>query len=341
MPVSVIIPAYNAEQWIAETINSVLKQTYQDVDIVLVDDGSTDSTVEVAEQALRRGRLSYRVLNQSNKGAAEARNRGWQSARAQWVQFLDADDLLEPRKIELQIAQVLTRRPVDVVYSDWQKLVWSGGVWRGEDEIRTPVIGPNALADILSERHFLQLSSLMFKTSTLDIVGGFDKSHEPIEDVGLCVKIAMAGGVFLRAESSGPMSWYRDRPSSLSKSNQERFIESCIKNAKLAEQYVDNDPNYSSQIDQAIVDIYYSGARYFAGRDWERFEEIVADIERLQPIFVPKVPAPLKLLSRIAGYRWAERLAVFYRTGKLIGTDLWDTYGTIRRKAQPDHKSRR
>ena len=323
MLVSVVIPAYNAEQWIAETVKSVLQQTYKDLDIVLVDDGSTDRTVEVAEEVLRRGNFSYRVLNQSNKGAAEARNRGWQAARTQWVQFLDADDLLEPRKIELQIAQVLRHRPVDVVYSDWQKLVWHGGAWRGEDKIRAPVIGPNALADILSDKHFLQLSCQIFKVSVLDNVGGFDQSHEPIEDVGLCVKIAMTGGVFVKAESSGPMSWYRDRPQSLSKSNQQRFIESCIKNAKLAELYVEQNPNYSSQINQAIVDVYYSGARYFAGQNWERFEEIVADIERIQPTFVPKVPTQIKVLSRIAGYRRAERLAVLYRTGKLIGANLW------------------
>jgi len=321
MLASVVIPAYNAEEWISETLKSVLAQTHEDLEIVLVDDGSTDRTVEIAEESLRRGRFPYRILDQPNKGAAEARNRGWQAARGSWIQFLDADDLLDPQKVELQITQCLACA-ADVVYSDWQKLVLSGGAWTGDD-LRAPVIGPDALADVLSDRNFLQLGSQIFRANILDLVGGFDRSHEPVEDVGLCVKIAMAGGVFVKARSNGPIAWYRDRPRSLSKSNQRRFVESCIKNAKLAEQYVRENSNYSARTVEAIVDGYYFGARYFAEHDWSRFEEIVRDIEALQPAFVPKTPIRLKVLSRIAGYRKAERFALLYRRGKSLGTNVW------------------
>jgi glycosyltransferase involved in cell wall biosynthesis len=323
MLVSVVIPAYNSEKWVSETIDSVLRQTYDDLEIVLVDDGSTDRTAKVAAESLQRGRFPHRILSQPNAGAAGARNRGWQAARGLWIQFLDADDLLEPQKIELQVARTLD---TEVVYSDWQKLVWSGGAWRGDD-FRTPIIRSDALADILSDRNFLQLGSLLFKTSVLDAVGGFDQSHEPIEDVGMCVKIALAGGKFVKVHSNGPMSSYRDVPRSFSKINHRRFIESCIRNAKLAEQYVKRNPSCSSRIVEAIVDVYYSGARYFAGYDWKRFEEIVTDIEALRPAFVPKSPTQLNVLSRIAGYRRAERLAVLYRRGKSIGGTLWRDSG--------------
>ena len=79
---------------------------------------------------------------------------------------------------------------------------------------------------------------------------------------------------------------------------------------------VRDNPTSSPRIIESIVDIYYSGARYFAGYDWKRFEEMVADIEALQPRFIPKYPAQLRVLSRIIGYRKAERLAVVYRKGK-------------------------
>lgn len=322
MLVSVVIPAYNAEKWVSETIVSVLKQTYQDLEIVLVDDGSTDCTVAVAEKALQGCPFPCRILRQRNAGAAGARNRGWRSARGSWIQFLDADDLLDPQKIELQVAQTMCDGSIDVVYSDWQKLIWSNNAWKADD-LRTPHIRYDALADILSDRNFLQLGSLLFRSSTLDAVGGFDASHEPIEDVGLCVKIAISGGVFVKAQSDGPVASYRDVPRSFSKINHRRFVESCIKNAKLAEQYIRRNPEASSRIVEAIVDVYFTGARYFAGLDWKRFEEIVSDIEVLRPAFVPRAPRQLSVLSRIAGYRRAERLAVLYRRGKSIGTSLW------------------
>src|ERR1700680_2176075 len=86
--VSIVIPIYNAEQWISETIKSVLDQTYEDLEIILVDDGSTDQSVCVAEQLRQRGRLPYQIISQPNRGVSAARNRGWRSARGPWVQFL-------------------------------------------------------------------------------------------------------------------------------------------------------------------------------------------------------------------------------------------------------------
>jgi glycosyltransferase involved in cell wall biosynthesis len=324
MLVSVVIPVYNAEKSIYETLASVREQTYGNLELVLVDDGSTDNSVAIAEATLARGDMQFRVLRQANRGAACARNAGWQAARGSWIQFLDADDLLAPEKIELQVAKVGSETVADVVYTDWQKLVWAGGEWKRVD-LRTPLIQSDAIADILSDRNFLQLSSCLFKAETLKRAGGFDQSHEPIEDVGLCVKIAIAGGVFVRAAAAEPMSWYRDLPRSFSKIDHRRFMESCIKNAKMAEKYVRgnrSDPRCSLRTIDAILDVYYAGARYFAYYDWKRFEELVVDIEALRPAFVPNTPARMRLLSRMIGYRKAEKLAVLYRKGKRIGASL-------------------
>src|SRR5262249_51715055 len=122
--VSVIIPAYNAAQWIAESIESVLQQTYRDVEIILIDDGSTDRTVEIAQRILRKGRFQYQILHQENMGPSGARNRGWRAARGRWIQFLDSDDLIHPRKIETQMTEA-SGKVADLIYSDWQRLRWA------------------------------------------------------------------------------------------------------------------------------------------------------------------------------------------------------------------------
>ena len=98
--VSILIPAFNAERWIAGTIESALAQTWPAKEIVVVDDGSADRTLAVARGFVDRG---VRVISQVNQGAAAARNAALRAAQGSYIQFLDADDLLHPQKIEAQM----------------------------------------------------------------------------------------------------------------------------------------------------------------------------------------------------------------------------------------------
>ena len=98
--VSILIPAFNAEIWIADTIRSALAQTWPAKEVIVVDDGSTDRTVQVARQFEPEG---VRVVEKVNEGAAATRNRSFLLSRGQYIQWLDADDLLSPDKIERQL----------------------------------------------------------------------------------------------------------------------------------------------------------------------------------------------------------------------------------------------
>lgn len=99
--VSILVPAHNAERWIGQTIESALGQTWSRKEIVVVDDGSTDRTLRIAK-AFEQGNV--RVISQSNVGAAGARNTAFRAANGDYIQWLDADDLLHPDKIEQQLA---------------------------------------------------------------------------------------------------------------------------------------------------------------------------------------------------------------------------------------------
>jgi glycosyltransferase involved in cell wall biosynthesis len=98
--VSILIPAYNAQPWIAETIQSALDQTWAKKEILILDDGSRDATVEVARSFASK---SVKVLTQENQGACAARNRLLQEAQGDYLQWLDADDVIAPDKIALQL----------------------------------------------------------------------------------------------------------------------------------------------------------------------------------------------------------------------------------------------
>jgi glycosyltransferase involved in cell wall biosynthesis len=110
----VVIPAYNAEEYVAAALESVIAQTYRNYEVILVDDGSQDRTPEIARAYLDR----IRYIRQDNKGEAAARNAGVVEAAGELIAFLDADDLWLPEKLELQVAHLDTHPEHGLVFSD-------------------------------------------------------------------------------------------------------------------------------------------------------------------------------------------------------------------------------
>ncbi len=100
--VSLLIPLYNAEQYFSETIESVLAQTYENIEIIIVDDGSTDNGLLIAQEYEKKFE-NIKVYIQENQGASTARNKAFSMSRGKYIQYLDADDLLHPEKINEQM----------------------------------------------------------------------------------------------------------------------------------------------------------------------------------------------------------------------------------------------
>jgi glycosyltransferase involved in cell wall biosynthesis len=142
--VSILIPTYNSEQWIAQTIRSALGQTWQRREIIIVDDGSTDQTLQVARQFESE---SVRVFSQQNQGAAAARNKAFSLSQGDYIQWLDADDLLAADKIARQMEVVSSgESPRTLLSSPWGPFTYR--VHRAE-------FTPNALWCDLSPAEFL------------------------------------------------------------------------------------------------------------------------------------------------------------------------------------------
>lgn len=175
--ISIIIPAYNAERFIGRTLRSALKQTFGDIEVIVINDGSTDNTrLIVEEMALKDNRV--RVFNTVNRGVAMARNLGIEKAQGSYVAFLDADDLWHPTKIERQFA-ALSAHAAD---STW------GGVYAfhrqidEEDYVTGDGLVPidcrgYVLARDLVLKFIGNASSLMVRREAALAVGGFDPSY--------------------------------------------------------------------------------------------------------------------------------------------------------------------
>lgn len=318
--VTVVVPARNAEAWIAATLASVLSQTCASaaLEVIVVDDGSTDRTAAIARDLLTGGAVAFQILtSREGTGPSAARNRGWRAARAAWVQFLDADDILAPTKIAHQLAVAATA-PDDValVFSTWGRLIERHGAWGPDSRPVRPVIGCDPVRDVLSPDNFIATGSQIFRRSWLERTNGFVEAYALIEDVDLLMRIAMAGGRLVEAPSAEPLFWYRRHAGSASRQSRLAFAHAWVRNAAAAEARWAFTGELTPARAQFLADLYSGAGRVFAEHDRAGFDAAVARIERLRPGFLPNEPAALRQLSRLIGYRRAERWSVWYRRAK-------------------------
>ncbi len=211
--VSVIIPVFNGAADLASAIDSALNQRDCSVEVIVVNDGSTDSTADII--------ASYgddvRMIHQTNLGAsglAQTRNNGVRASRAEWLAFLDHDDLWEPEKLSRQL-ELANQQNADVVYTNARNF---GDVNRVAELRSDPAAMPEGdLFQSLLMDNFIVMSSAMMKRSLFDAVGGFTVSPILAEDWDLWLKAAASGAAF--AALRDPVTLYRWRPGSFSKNH--------------------------------------------------------------------------------------------------------------------------
>lgn len=210
--VNIVVPAYNAEAFIADTVRSALQQTFTDLQVTVIDDGSKDATASHA--ALDDARV--RVISQENRGMSRSRNRGMAEADSEFVALLDADDLWHPEKLRLQLQALQDRPDHDFCYTAFE-------VWHGEprpgffqeprsgriDETLSGWIYPRLILD----NHALP-SSVLWRRSAWDRMGGFLTDHQQTDDWEYLVRASTQHRFVRLAE---PFVLYRQHPASLSK----------------------------------------------------------------------------------------------------------------------------
>ncbi|WP_445732031.1 glycosyltransferase family 2 protein [Mariniflexile sp.] len=123
--VSIITPMFNSEAFISETINSVINQTYLNWELLLVDDGSHDKTIEIANRYIAENNKIKLFKNATNQGAAISRNKGIKASKGDYIAFLDADDLWKPNKLETQITFMQTEN-CDICFSSYEQMDEAG-----------------------------------------------------------------------------------------------------------------------------------------------------------------------------------------------------------------------
>ena len=184
--VSVIIPAFNAEKYVTAAVDSVLAQTYPALECIVVDDGSTDRTVEIVMAYGER----VRYVHQPNAGRSAARNRGISAATGEYVNFLDADDYLAPEKIEQQVAFLKMHSEYDAVYC---RVAYFE---EGREDSRYSVKRATPEGDILPELlygNFITVHAPLIRKSAAILIDGFDPALARYEDWDFFLRLAISG----------------------------------------------------------------------------------------------------------------------------------------------------
>lgn len=202
--VSVVIPTFNYGHCVVDAVESALAQTYSPVEVIVVDDGSTDDTRARLEPY--RDRITY--IFQPNQGLSAARNTGIRAARGSLIALLDSDDGFHPRKLEFQVAHLTAHPEVGVVATDHfsdPNLRWPA--------ITDPVpVARESLERVVATARFAP-SSVLVRRECFDAVGLFDTSLRSVEDKEMWVRLADR---FTVDRLVAPLTWYRVQAGSMS-----------------------------------------------------------------------------------------------------------------------------
>lgn len=188
--VSVIMPVYNAASSVVASIKSVLDQTLYDLELIVIDDGSSDNSCQLIE---RVNDLRIKLFRQPNQGVSSARNHGLQEATSEFIAFLDADDTWEPIFLEEMIAPLNQFPDVVLSYCGWQNVGLVGG--RGESFI-PPDFEVMAKSEMLLKGCRWPIHAALTRRMAIEKNGGFSENYTFAEDYLLWLQIALAAPIF-------------------------------------------------------------------------------------------------------------------------------------------------
>ncbi len=202
--VSVVIPSYNCAHCLPRAIRSVTAQTFADLEVIVVDDGSSDDLAgAITAAADERVRV---LVHEVNRGLPAARNTGIRSATGQYIAFLDADDWWEPTKLEAQIDLLKAAPALDVVFCDFicalptgEPLGWQGGLGKGlvGRGLALESVGPSGhelrgevARCLVLHTSFIHPSTVVVRRETVERVGHFDETMRHVEDLEMWIRLA-------------------------------------------------------------------------------------------------------------------------------------------------------
>ncbi len=233
MIISVIVPFFNAENTLCKSLDSLQRQSFRNFEVILIDDGSTDSSLSIAELFVQRSDLTVNLIHQENKGVSAARNTGINAAKGEYLAFLDADDILDHNALGTAAASISP--DVDIIGWDWTLQFASNGRYMRQADYKTPL---DALKNLLGGTMRWNLWIFLIKRELLMSNGiRFIENANIGEDMMVVIK-AFASARAVRQIHSSLYCYNAVNESSISKSWNERKQAETETNVRAVEQYI-------------------------------------------------------------------------------------------------------
>ncbi len=302
--VSILIPCFNAERWIAQAIESASSQTWPEKEIIVVDDGSTDRSLKV----IRRYENRVRWETGRNRGGNPTRNRLLQLARGEWLQYLDADDYLLPDKIERQLDFLAAHPDTDIVFGPVTMEHFDEKDSRRE---LLPIPEPRDPWILLARWFLPQTGAVLWRKQAIVDVGGWKEDQPCCQEHELYLRLLIAGKRFAYCEHNGAV--YRHwGETSLWRTNVPEVHRQRLEIKQRLEDFLRERNELTRVHLHAINQGRFEIARSAWQYDPEFATEIMATVRQLQPDFVPSgkaAPRRYQSVYRLFGFRAAEKLA--------------------------------
>lgn len=309
--VSVIIPCFNSERWIGEAIQSCLDQTYRPIEVIVVDDGSTDNSLNRIMFYAQTYPDIVRCISCTNGGPSAARNRALEAVSGAYLQYLDADDLLLPEKLATQVQFLESNPDVDVVYGDWRYLIQDGI----QSSRLSDVCVMTAMEDPLEAHLSGWWGPLNAFLSRVETAVRWDNTTLPYDDHDYWIQVAMNGHAFLY--QSGCVSLYRTYGNaSFSRGDPLYGIKGHGRILEKAEGQLRRSDSLEEKYKKALARFHFVLMQACKGLDEELFRCHKEKVLSLDPDFKPH-----------------HKNIVYQAAHKLLGPDLAEDFALIKRRA--------
>lgn len=255
--ISVVIPAYNSALTIEETIESVRQQTFTDFELIVIDDGSQDNTVEIVKN-IAKTEPRLKIFPYENGGVGVARNRGINLATGEFVAFLDADDLWTPDKLELQLKALKDNPQAGVAYS-WTNFIDEQGKFLSLG--LRPISEGNVYRELLQMNFLSNGSNILARRKAIESIGGFSPDHPFAADWDFYLKLAFKWSFVVVPKYQ---ILYRQRTTSMSSNFESSMQESF---AVLERAYQIAPPELVALRNKSLSNLYLHFAKLYLQRD--------------------------------------------------------------------------
>lgn len=321
--VSILVPAYNAAPWIEATLASALAQTHPRCEIIVVDDGSKDRTLDLASKVAARASGRIQVTSQSNAGASAARNHALRLAVGEFIQYLDADDLLSPRKIELQLESLKLEPRGMLATCRWGRFVGDPASARFVDDAVFRDFDPIAwLLLHAAQARMMHPAAWLTPRAVAERAGPWDETLSLNDDGEYFARVVLASAGITFTAAPDAATYYRSGiAGSLSRRRSPAACSSLHRAGQLLATHLRATED-SARVRQALADHWM----HLAYELYPDAPGLSRDAEnRSRALGGSTVSPPLggraRLLSRLIGWRLARLLAL--RRAPLPGSFSW------------------